>query len=130
MRPISCLQTSTLVAARPGLMCDSLLVFLQAAHGVEVVAVADDLAAALETARRLHPHTLVVDADFSSEEALLSLVRQLHAELPALNIVALVNTFRQQQAFQAAGAGHALLKGCLDGRLRAAVVGVPVNSEQ
>ncbi|MFQ5813345.1 MAG: response regulator [Anaerolineae bacterium] len=122
------MQTSTLVVARPGLMCDSLLIFLQATHGVEVVAVVDDLAAALEAVRRLHPHTLVVDADLPSEEALLSLVQQIHAELPALNIVAVVNSFRQQRAFLAAGAGHALLKGCLDERLRAAVVGVPANA--
>jgi len=109
-------------------MCDSLLVFLQATHGVEVVAVVDEPPAALETARRLHPHTLVVDADFLSEEALLSLVQQLHTELPALSIVALVNSFRQQRAFLAAGAGHALLKGCLDGRLRAAVLGTPAGA--
>ena len=121
MDPISHEQMSILIASRPGLMCDSLLTFLRATPRVEVVAVVDHPAVALEAARRHSPHTLVVDADLS-EEALLAVIQQLSAELPALNSVVLVDSLRQQRAFLAAGAGHALLKGCLDGRLRAAVL--------
>lgn len=121
----------TLVAARPGLMRDSLVTFLRATPGVEVLDLVDDPAAALEAAGRHRLDALVMDADLS-EEALLAVVQQLNTELPALNSVVLVDSVRQQRVFLAAGAHHALLKGCLDERLRAAVCGgvAPVNDEQ
>lgn len=116
-------QYSILIAVRPGLMRDALLTFLRAMRGVEVIALLDKPATALEAAHRCRPHTLVVDSDLS-EEALLVVVQQLRAELPALNSVILVNSLRQQRAFLAAGANHALLKGCLDERLQTAVLGI------
>lgn len=122
-------QVPTLIAARPGLMRDSLLAFLRATRRIKVVAVVDDPAAALEATCHHQPHSLVVDADLS-EEAVLAVVGQLSAELPALNIVALVHGFRQQRAFLAAGAGHALLKGHLDQRLWTAVLDMPVSSDR
>jgi len=47
----------------------------QATHGVEVTALVDEPAVAVEAARRRHPHTLVVDADPLPEETLLALVQ-------------------------------------------------------
>lgn len=111
----------TLLVARPGHMRNSLLAFLRAIPGVEVVAVVDHPATALEAARQYRPSVLIGDADLS-EESLLELLHQLHAELPVLNSVVLVNSLQQQRSFLAAGADDALLKGCLDERLRAAVL--------
>ncbi len=108
-------------------MRDALLAFLRASTGVEVVAVVDEPGRALEAARRCWPHTALAVIDGKlSEQILLGVVRQLSIEQPALNSVLLVDNLRQQRAFLAAGATHALLKGHLDERLRAAVLGATV----
>lgn len=111
-----------LIAAKPGLLRDSLLAFLRATLRIEIVAQVDEPGATLEAVRCHQPHTLVVDADLT-QDALLALIRQLRAEQPSLNCVVLVNGLGQQRTFLAAGVDHALLKGFLDDRLNRAVLG-------
>lgn len=114
-------QTSALIAVSPGVMRDSLLAFLRATLHVEIAALIDDAAVIQKSVCQHQPRTLVVDADLC-QGTLLNIVRQLSTESPALNSVVLVDSFRQQRIFLAAGARHVLLKGCLDERLRAAVL--------
>jgi len=122
MRWTSRTQTSALVVARPGLMRNSLLTFLQSTPHIKVVALLDDPAATLEAVRRHRPHTLVVDADLS-EQVLLAVVRKLGTEQPTINSVVLVDSLRQRDAFLSVGGTHThvLLKGCLGERLQAAI---------
>lgn len=121
MLPTSREQTSALIAVSPGVMRDSLLAFLRAMPHVEVAALVDDGHVILEAVNQHRPRTLVMDANLC-QETVLSVVRQLSIERPALNSVVLVDSLRQQRIFLAAGARHVLLKGCLDERLRAAVL--------
>lgn len=112
----------TLVAARPGVMRNSLLAFLRTSPLVQVIAIADDTATLLNHLRREPFATLVLDADLCDRFLLVYLLRQLHSEYPLLNCVVLVNNLRQQHLAREAGASTALLKGFLDERLRTAVL--------
>lgn len=102
-------------------MRESLLAFLSASHGVEIVGIAEEPAALPDLIGRRRPCVLVADADLA-EGDLLALVQRLRVDLPELNSIVLVSSLRQQRAFLAAGASHALLKGFLDERLRQAVL--------
>jgi len=125
MARVSNARILTLIAAKPGLMRDSLLAFLRAISEIEIGVVVSASEAVVSTVRRHRAHTLIMDATLSEEASLLQLVRLLKAERPALNCVVLANSLRQQRAFLSAGTDHVLLKGHLDARLRIAVVGVP-----
>lgn len=115
-------KTTVLVVVGPGLLRDSLLAFLEATPDLGVVGLVDDPAVARKALRRQRPQMLVLDAELDPQ-AMLSLVRQLYTEAPAPKFVVLVNSLWQQRAFLAAGAADVLLKGSLDGRLRAAILG-------
>jgi two-component system response regulator DevR len=111
-----------LVAAKPGLMRNSLLAFLRATPGVDIVAVEGKTAAALLLARSLRPNVFLVDTNLVDEGA-LEIVRQLKAEQPGLRCIVLSDNLLQQQQSLQAGASQALIKGFLDDRLREAVLG-------
>jgi len=114
-------RVATLVVAKPGLMRNSLLAFLRATLQVEVVALAEDTAAALQAARQHKLDVLVLDTDLL-EDGYVGLLQQLHSEQPALKCIVLSDTIHQQQKSLAAGASVALLKGFLDERLWDALV--------
>jgi DNA-binding NarL/FixJ family response regulator len=114
-------QVSTLVVAKPGLMRNSLLAFLRATPGVDVVALVDSTTAALLLARNLFPDVVLVDTNLS-EDGVLSMVRQLQLERPHLRSIVLAESVHQQQQALLAGASQALVKGFLGERLRDAVL--------
>jgi DNA-binding NarL/FixJ family response regulator len=114
-------RVSTVVVAKPGLMRNSLLAFLRATPGVDIVALVDNTATALQIARRLQPTVLLVDTDLA-ENGVLGIVCQLHAEQPALRSIVLSGNIQEQQRLLQAGASQALLKGFLDERLRQAIL--------
>jgi DNA-binding NarL/FixJ family response regulator len=113
-------RISTLIVAKPGLMRNSLLAFLRATPGVDVVALVDSTAGGLHLARLLRPEVVVVDTDLA-EDGVLAMVQQLRTEQPRLRSIVLVENLLQQQQSLQAGAKHALVKGFLDERLREAV---------
>jgi DNA-binding NarL/FixJ family response regulator len=114
-------RISTLIVAKPGLMRNSLLAFLRATPGVDVVALVDSTASALQLAHLLHPEVVLVDTDLS-EDGVLAMVRQLQVEQPRLRSIVLSESIQQQQQSLQAGARQALIKGFLDERLREAIL--------
>ncbi len=114
-------QDQILIAARPGIMRNSLLSYMRAIPRVRAIAVADDADSALRTIRESCPRLVIVDADLNERDMLL-LVRWVCAEQPQTKLILLVESIRQQQMSLALGAHFALLKGFLDEPLRDAVV--------
>lgn len=114
-------RVSTLVVAKPGLMRNSLLAFLRATPGVDVVALVDNTAAALQLARTLRPAVLLVDTNLA-EDGVFGMVRELRAEQPGLRSIVLSESIPQKQKSLQAGASQALIKGFLDERLRQAIL--------
>ena len=112
---------SIVIAARPGVMRNALVAFLNAIPQVAILAVVDTCSTALDTVRRESPAVLVVDVDLSAD-AVTDLVHCIAGEMPGVTIVALVGTMLQQRMLQTAGAHFALLKGYLNDQLRQAVL--------
>ena len=112
----------TLIAARPGLLRNSLLTFLHGLPLVEILGPVDSPADALLALRTGLPQVLIVDADLLAG-GLVELLRQVRLDCPGITSIALVNTVAQQRQLLKVGAGHALLKGFLDNRLEQAVLG-------
>ena len=121
MRKMDNKRVSTLVVAKPGLMRNSLLAFLRATPGVDIVALVDNATTALRMARTLRPAVLLVDTNLA-ENGVLGMVRELRAEQPAVRSIALSESIQEQQQLLQAGASHALIKGFLDERLRQAIL--------
>jgi len=114
-------RVSALVVAKPGLMRNSLLAFLRATPGVDIVALVDNSKAAIQLARALRPAVLLVDTNLA-ENGVLGMLRQLRIEQPALRSIVLSESIAEQQQSIQAGADQALVKGFLDERLREAVL--------
>jgi DNA-binding NarL/FixJ family response regulator len=110
-----------LIAARPGIMRNSLLAYIRAIPRVRAIEVADDADSALRTIQASPPKLVIVDADLNERDMLL-LVRWVCAEQPKTKLILLVESIRQQDKSLALGAHFALLKGFLDKPLRDAVV--------
>jgi len=109
-------STVVMIAAKPGIMRNSLQAYLRTLNVVQDILLADD---AIDAFRMVCAHDLglmIVDADLSESE-MLGLVRQTHVEKPAMRIVALVTSLRQRQMCLTAGADYGLLKGFLDEHL-------------
>ncbi len=114
-------KTLIVVAAKPGVMRNSLLSYLRTIPNAQVIAVVGSALIALDTIREWQPSLVVVDSDLTEWE-METLLRQLQGELPHIKSIALVESIRQQQVCLAAGANVALLKGFLDEQLRQAVL--------
>lgn len=113
----------TVIAAPVGIMSSSLRSFLRTIPGVHVVAQVSSPAEVLHALTWCQPHLLVLDADIAGP-VLRACLKELRAISPTLNLVVLINNQSQQEAALAAGASHALLKGCLGGQLRRAIISV------
>jgi len=105
-------------------MRDSLVAFLRAVPRLRVAEMAQSADAAMRLTRAVQPDVLVLDVNLS-DVGILDLVRGLRAERPDLNLIVLADTLRQREQLAAAGASHALMKGCLDDQLRRALFDDP-----
>lgn len=114
-------STLVMIAAKPGIMRNSLQSYLRTIPNLHDITVADDAIVAFQIICAQSPHVMIVDADLSESE-MLGLVHQARREKPQMQIVALVDNMRQRQLCLSAGANHALLKGFLDEQLRQAVL--------
>jgi DNA-binding NarL/FixJ family response regulator len=121
MRNMDNKRVSTLVVAKPGLMRNSLLAFLRATPGVDIVALVDNATTALQMARILRPAVLLVDTNLAENDVLV-MIRELRAEQPAVRSIVLSESIQEQQQSLQVGASHALIKGFLDDRLRQAIL--------
>lgn len=110
-----------LVAARPDSMRKALLSFLMAIPGVQIAALADDAGTAEVWLHDSNADTLIIDANLGAP-VVLGLLRCARAEKAELNCIVLADNRAQQRIFSDAGAGHVLLKGFLDDRLRQLLV--------
>jgi DNA-binding NarL/FixJ family response regulator len=119
MRPKG--QNLVLVAARPGILRNSLLSYLRALASVQAILIADDAATALQMVRADKPRLVVLDCDLS-EDRVLDLIQRMLAEGLEAKSIVLAGSIQQQQLCLAKGATHALLKGLLDAPLKEAVL--------
>jgi len=110
-----------LVAAKPGIMRNSLLSYLRAVLGIRPIVTADDAVSACQMIRECNPELIVVDSDLSESE-MLNVIRCAHAEPLHAKTIALVESLSQQELCLAMGATHTSLKGFLDKQLREAVL--------
>ncbi|MBI5033192.1 MAG: response regulator transcription factor [Chloroflexi bacterium] len=108
------------IAAKPGIMRNSLLSYLRAITNLQIVGLADQVDSALQCMREHKPQLVIIDSDLS-EDRVIGLVEQINAEPPAPQIIVLVDSLRQREHCLKAGAQHALLKGFLDKQLELAV---------
>ncbi len=111
-----------LVAAKPGIMRNSLVAYLRTISNLPEIALADDAAAAAEMIRKQETRLVIVNSDVSESE-MLNLIRLIQAERPRTWLIVLIESIRQQQLCLNFGAHYAFLKGFLDEQLRQAVVG-------
>ncbi len=109
-----------LIAAKPGIMRNSLLSYLRTISDVQIVGLADEIETALESIRQDKPQLVIIDSDLS-EEHVIGLVKQINAEPFTPQTIVLVNSLLQKERCLRAGAHHALLKGFLDKQLEQAV---------
>jgi DNA-binding NarL/FixJ family response regulator len=109
------------VIAAPGLMCESLVTFLESIRGVHVAAVLDSSCAALPV-HADDAHVVIVDGNANKD--LVAQLAVLHARAPRFRWIVLIDNVQQQRVFLAAGADSVLLKGFLDERLEQAVLAV------
>ncbi len=114
-------STLVMIAAKPGIMRNSLQSYLRTIPNLHDITLADDAIAAFQLVCATSPSVMIVDADLSESE-MLGLVYQARKEKPQMQIVALVDSMRQRELCLSAGANHALLKGFLDEQLRRAVL--------
>ena len=119
MRPKG--QNLIIVAARPGILRNSLLSYLRALPGVQAISLADDTAIALQMVREDKPRLIVLDSDLT-EDGVLDLIQRMLAEELNVKSIVLAESIRQQQLCLAKGATYALLKGFLDAPLKEAVL--------
>ncbi len=109
-----------IVVAKPGLMCDSLVTFLQSIPGVGVTAVLDLTAPTLPPAPAQQDRIVIVDGNASKD--LIAQLAVQRATRPGFRWIVLIDSLQQQRLFRAAGADSVLLKGFLDERLEHAVL--------
>ena len=110
-----------LIAARPGIMRNSLVSYLRGIPGIHAIFPVDDAITALQVARDSKPKFAVLDSDLS-EDAVLRLIEKIHNEQPETVSIVLVESIRQKELCTSRGAAHVLLKGLLDEHLREVVL--------
>jgi DNA-binding NarL/FixJ family response regulator len=113
-------RLSILVAAAAGIQRDALVSLLRAQPNMTVVAATGDILAVRRRASADPVHAIVLDGALGSHAG-EELIAWLRKNCPAVRCIALADGAAQRQAFLAAGADDALLKGCLDEHLLMAV---------
>lgn len=105
-------RIKTLIIAKPGLLCNSLVAFLRADAQIEIIGVLSDPAIAVTDLATLLPQVLVLDADLPANS--LEFIHQLSILPGKPVILALSNTVSQRNEIRQAGADQVFLKGFLD----------------
>ncbi len=113
-------QPWVIVAAKPGIMRNSLVAYLRTISNLPEIALADDAATAEEMFRNRDTRLAIVNSDLSEKE-MLSLIHSIQAVRPCAKLIVLNESIRQQQLCQSVGVQYAFLKGFLDEQLRHAV---------
>ena len=116
------------VAARPGLMRESLVAFLAAMPDVRVKHVSDDAPILLDLLRQDPPHAIVMDVNLG-QDTVLALLPRLRATSMPVRCIVLTDDVWQHGTFLSAGAYAVLVKGFLDESLRQAVLGDSASVE-
>jgi DNA-binding NarL/FixJ family response regulator len=113
-------QTSALIIAKPGPLQIGLRALLIAMPQVEVVYVADDLPAAMQTELKPQPTLILLDGDIAGE--IWVVVRRMRIRWPYARLVFLANDVQQEKKASDARADAVLLKGFPPARLVALLV--------
>ena len=111
-----------MVAAAPGIQRDALISLLRAQPNLIVIATADDPSALRRILAVTPVEIMVLDGGILGSAG-TDLIHWLRKEYPAARCVVLVNRTAQCAVYKYAGADAALLKGCLDEQLLAAISG-------
>ncbi len=111
-----------MVAAAPGIQRDALISLLRAQPNLIVIATADDPSALRRMLAVTPVEIMVLDGGILGSAG-TDLIYWLRKEYPAARCVVLANRTAQCAAYKYAGADAALLKGCLDEQLLAAIAG-------
>ena len=111
-----------MVAAAPGIQRDALISLLRAQPNLIVIATADDPSALRRILAVTPVEIMVLDGGILGSAG-TDFIHWLRKEYPAARCVVLVNRTAQCAVYKYAGADAALLKGCLDEQLLAAIAG-------
>lgn len=111
------------VAARPGLMRESLVAFLAAMPEVCVAHVLDDVPTLLDRLEEEMPDAVIVDVNLG-QDTVLAVLQRLRVPSTQARCVVLSDDVWQHNAFLSAGADAVLVKGFLGESLRRAVLGL------
>ncbi len=119
-----CQQPSlhVLVAAAPGIQRDALVSLLRAQPNLIIIATADDTSALRRMLAVTPVEIMILDGGILGNGG-TDLIHWLRKEYPAARCVVLASRSAQCAAYKYAGADAALLKGCLDEQLLAAIAG-------
>jgi DNA-binding NarL/FixJ family response regulator len=111
-----------MVAAAPGIQRDALVSLLRAQPNVIIIATADDTSALRRMLAVTPVEIMILDGGILGSGG-TDLIHWLRKEYPAARCLVLANRSAQCAAYKYAGADAALLKGCLDEQLLAALAG-------
>jgi DNA-binding NarL/FixJ family response regulator len=111
-----------MVAAAPGIQRDALVSLLRAQPNLIIIATADDTSALRRMLASTPVEIMILDGEILGSAG-TDLIHWLRKEYPAARCVVLANRSAQCAAYKYAGADAALLKGCLDEQLLAALAG-------
>lgn len=111
---------SVIIAAPAGIQRDALVSLLRAQPRLVVAAVTNDLGDVRSSALAGRVQIIVLDGELQTNAA-LALVAWLRQTCPGLRCVVLAGSTARRKEFLQAGAHEALLKGCLDDHLLAAL---------
>ncbi|MFN8470374.1 MAG: response regulator [Caldilineaceae bacterium] len=111
-----------MVAAAPGIQRDALVSLLRAQPNLIIIATADDTSALRRMLAATPVEIMILDGGILGSGG-TDLIHWLRKEYPAARCVVLANRTAQCAAYKHAGADAALLKGCLDEQLLAAIAG-------
>lgn len=111
-----------MVAAPPGIQRDALVSLLRAQPNLSVIAIADEPSALRRMLSATPVEIMILDGGILGSAG-TDLIHWLRKEYPAARCVVLANRTAQCAAYKYAGADAALLKGCLDEQLLAAIAG-------
>ncbi len=103
-------DVSTLIAASPGRMRDSLYALLKAVSHIQVIGCADDGATALSLVTEHEPDLVLLDTNLAKAQV-GSTLEQIKAMRPQTRCIVLVDSAQQRQLAETAGADATLIKG-------------------
>jgi len=99
----------TVIAARPGVICESLRAALASLPQFEVCGVANGGLSTMRLARNCKPALLVIDASLLQDEIVM-LLGNLKAQQPEIRYLVVTKTHRQKQILEDLGADTVILR--------------------